>query len=115
MAYEAASLLKPLNAELKPIRHLLALVGVHHFVHVSSVRVNGTEYSPSRDNFIKRVNKVFFSVYVDSYSSDENATVRYGVRMGQAVRFRYTQIKHKILQKRNSRCFGQRYIARSME
>ena len=29
----------PLNAELNPICHLLALVGVHHFLHVSRIRV----------------------------------------------------------------------------
>jgi hypothetical protein len=29
----------PLNAELNPIRHLLALVGAHHIVHVSRIRV----------------------------------------------------------------------------
>ena len=28
-----------LNAELKPICHLLALLGVHHFLHVSRIRV----------------------------------------------------------------------------
>ena len=31
----------PLNAELNPIRHLLALVGARHIVHVSRIRVNG--------------------------------------------------------------------------
>ena len=31
--------LNPLNAELNPIRHLLALVGTHHIVHVSRIRV----------------------------------------------------------------------------
>jgi hypothetical protein len=30
----------PLNAELNPIRHLLALVGPRHIVHVSGIRVN---------------------------------------------------------------------------
>ena len=30
----------PLNAELNPICHLLALLGVHHFLHVSKIRVN---------------------------------------------------------------------------
>ena len=30
----------PLNAELNPIRHLLALVGARHFVHVSRITVN---------------------------------------------------------------------------
>jgi hypothetical protein len=31
--------LNPLNAELNPIRHLLALAGVHHVVDVSRIRV----------------------------------------------------------------------------
>ena len=31
--------INPLNAELNPIRHLLALVGAHHIVHVSGIRV----------------------------------------------------------------------------
>ena len=29
-----------LNAELNPICHLLALLGVHHFLHISRIRVN---------------------------------------------------------------------------
>ena len=32
-------IINPLNAELNPIRHLLALVGARHIVHVSRVRV----------------------------------------------------------------------------
>jgi hypothetical protein len=32
--------INPLNAELNPIRHLLALVGARHIVHVSRIRVN---------------------------------------------------------------------------
>jgi hypothetical protein len=32
--------INPLNAELNPICHLLALLGVHHFLHVSRIRVN---------------------------------------------------------------------------
>jgi len=31
--------LNPLNAELNPICYLLALLGVHHFLHVSWIRV----------------------------------------------------------------------------
>jgi hypothetical protein len=34
------TLLNPLNAELNPIRHLLALAGAHQFVDVSRIRVN---------------------------------------------------------------------------
>ena len=29
----------PLNAELNPICHLLALLGVYHFLHISRIRV----------------------------------------------------------------------------
>jgi hypothetical protein len=32
-------MVNPLNAELNPNCHLLALVGAHHIVHVSRVRV----------------------------------------------------------------------------
>jgi hypothetical protein len=31
--------INPLKAELNPIRHLLELVGAHHFVEVSRIRV----------------------------------------------------------------------------
>ena len=37
---EKAEIFNPLNAELKLIRHLLALVGARHFVHVSRIRAN---------------------------------------------------------------------------
>ena len=32
-------LVNPLNAELNPICYLLALLGAHHFLHVSRIRV----------------------------------------------------------------------------
>jgi len=32
--------INPLNAELNPICHLLALLGAQHFLHVSRIRVN---------------------------------------------------------------------------
>ena len=31
----------PLNAEINPICHLLALLGAHHIFHVSGLRVKG--------------------------------------------------------------------------
>ena len=34
--------INPLNAKLNPICHLLALLGAHHILHVSRVRVNST-------------------------------------------------------------------------
>ena len=36
---ESSGTTNPLNAELNPIRHLLALVGARHIVHVSRIRV----------------------------------------------------------------------------
>jgi hypothetical protein len=36
--------INPLNAELNPIRHLLALAGAHHFVDVSRIRVNNSRW-----------------------------------------------------------------------
>jgi len=35
-----ASVINPLNVELNPICHLLALLGAHHIFHVSRIRVN---------------------------------------------------------------------------
>jgi transposase len=32
--------INPLNAELNPIYYLLALLGAHHFLHISRIRVN---------------------------------------------------------------------------
>jgi hypothetical protein len=32
-------MINPLNAELNPICHLVALLGIHHLLHVSRIRV----------------------------------------------------------------------------
>jgi hypothetical protein len=34
------TLLNTFNAELNPMCHLLALLGAHHIIHVSRIRVN---------------------------------------------------------------------------
>ena len=36
----SSTYINPLNAELNPICHLLALLGAHHILHVSRIRVN---------------------------------------------------------------------------
>jgi hypothetical protein len=33
-------LFNPLKAQLNPICHLLALLGAHHILHISGIRVN---------------------------------------------------------------------------
>jgi len=39
--YIGRTVLIPLNAKLNPTCHLLALLGAHHILHVSRVRVKG--------------------------------------------------------------------------
>jgi len=39
--YIGRMVLNPLNAELNPICHLLALLGAHLILHVSRIRVKG--------------------------------------------------------------------------
>jgi len=39
--YIGRTVLNPLNAELNPICHLLALLGAHLIFHVSRIRVKG--------------------------------------------------------------------------
>ena len=39
-SYYSLNTINPLNAELNPICHLLALLGAHHIFHVSRLRVN---------------------------------------------------------------------------
>ena len=45
----------PLNAELNPIRHLLALVGARHIVHVSRIRVKSSCAAHKIDWLSKRL------------------------------------------------------------
>jgi hypothetical protein len=43
-------LINPLNTELNPIRHLLALAGAHHFVDVSRLRVNVVKFTETTNS-----------------------------------------------------------------
>jgi hypothetical protein len=44
--YACTQYINPLNAELNPICHLLALLGAHHIFHVNVLRVNVTQHKP---------------------------------------------------------------------
>jgi len=39
IAFPLTALINPLKPELNPICYLLALLGAHHFLHVSRIRV----------------------------------------------------------------------------
>jgi hypothetical protein len=64
-----SSTFNPLNAELNPICHLLALLGAHHILHVSDIRANPVPQRARRTETRKvtcRSLKVFVSVYRNS-------------------------------------------------
>jgi len=44
IVFNLAIFINPLNAELNPICHLLALLGAHHILHVSGIRVKDKLY-----------------------------------------------------------------------
>jgi hypothetical protein len=45
--------INPLNAELNTICYLLALLGAHHFLHVSRIRVNSLNADPVYVTYLK--------------------------------------------------------------
>ena len=65
------SLFNPLNAELNPIRHLLALVGARHFVHVSRIRVKGQKWEEKHHHKKKAVFNFNSSTYYQNNCSYE--------------------------------------------
>jgi len=60
--------IKPLNAKLNPICHLLALLGAHHILHVSRIRVNynvtGIKRRKARSNLERILVKIENSYYL---------------------------------------------------
>ena len=59
--YTVGLTFNPLNAELNPICHLLALLGAHHILHVSRIRVNvlGGAKSFFRNQIIPQLVSIF--------------------------------------------------------
>ena len=66
-------IINPLNAELNPIRHLLALVGARHIVHVSRIRFNRGFIHCGKRNFSLMQNfRTASWAHQTSYSVDTN-------------------------------------------
>ena len=59
-------LFNPLNAELNPICHLLALLGAHHILHVTRIRVNSSSLSKALKT--ETMLKVFSILFRSSHS-----------------------------------------------
>jgi hypothetical protein len=71
--------LNPLNAELNPICHLLALLGARHIFHVSGLRVNGEGECQARSSSAVALLVVFnvqCSTGVSEHTSDKALDLR---------------------------------------
>ena len=55
-----AVVINPLNPELNPICHLLALLGAHHILHVSRIRINRTTDFYSKINHKHSISNLFY-------------------------------------------------------
>jgi hypothetical protein len=71
------SWLTPLNTELNPIRHLLALVGARHIVHVSRVRVNWKPEWRQKRGRPRRTweDGIYIELWVKEISGQANGTI----------------------------------------
>jgi hypothetical protein len=65
---ELEYMFNPLNAELNPICHLLALLGAHHNFHVSGLRVKAVEFHFRVFSFICYVHLYFLDFTFSSVS-----------------------------------------------
>jgi len=78
----AKSEINPSNAELNPICHLLALLGAHHILHVSRVKVN--DITKKQKKMQHRVpgllpdfrNPIIFFVGIDQDANSKNTKCR---------------------------------------
>ena len=61
---------KPLNAELNPICQLLALLGAHHILHVSRIRVKRKTVKDKDDWESLMVRSFVVSIHHEHYYSD---------------------------------------------
>jgi len=78
--WRSLTCLNPLNSELNPICHLLALLGAHHIFHVSRIRVNTTMFrSPA------------------NYSKTLDCTSRFDVCITSSQSFPYTVAQSKLV------------------
>jgi len=68
----------PLNAELNPICHFLALLGAHHILHVSRMRVKYMTKLETKINFYYFVWYPFFIISLAFRLTIHSSNVRYG-------------------------------------
>jgi len=84
--YNKINNINPLNAELNPICHLLALLGAHHILHISGIMVKSCFILPSIFN---KVNII--SIFLKDVTKEHNKNVEN--KYTKFVKVDYTSIK----------------------
>jgi hypothetical protein len=75
-------MINPLNTELNPICHLLALLGAHRIFHISRIRVKQDTFLSVKTVFRNTKNYGFLNIRPDSTGI---VTVQYPALAGTAV------------------------------
>jgi hypothetical protein len=70
-------IINPLNAELNPICHLLALLGAHPILHVSRIRVNTDKTKAMLFHFNKTCNLVKIKIVFNSVKINCTSKVKF--------------------------------------
>jgi hypothetical protein len=84
-------LINPLKAELNPICHLLALLGVHHFLHVSRIRVKATQICPLMVSVLIRL-------YGFKQATIRNLVIMYSeTNTNKASEIKYNRYVHAVV------------------
>jgi len=77
-AFITSSFINPSNAELNPICYLLALLGAHHFLHVSRVRVKSLTLR-------QLMSYIYINIYIYIYIYIYNISCQRSIRAPTVV------------------------------
>ena len=80
--------INPLNADLNPIFHLLALLGAHHILHVSRIRNNTKQEKQSKCKVTMRYVRATIFCYGSAISIAKSECVSVALGIQHAMHMR---------------------------
>jgi hypothetical protein len=69
------SIINPLNTKLNPICHLLGLLGAHHILHVSRIRVKKNKCGSISSSCTPKIQSCFIVGFIEISYADAHAGV----------------------------------------